>query len=159
MIGAFVVSFAVIAAIIWAIISFRNNKRSNDSPSRVVPMHEIVAHVVARIRDSDASKFWPGARRAIRQAALDGKIQIYGHKSEETGNSYATSWSLVSTVVPQGYWELADITEVATSAEHAEELMHHTRPHRLSDGRFTLQKIVYYAKLTAKWGEVIRKWP
>jgi hypothetical protein len=76
----------------------------------------------ARITDDDASKFWPGARLAIRQAALDGKVQIYGHKSEETGNHNGTSWSLVSTEVPQGYWEFADITEVATSTEYANEL-------------------------------------
>jgi hypothetical protein len=37
------------------------------------PMHKVISHVAARIFDSDASKFWPSARRAIRQAALDGR--------------------------------------------------------------------------------------
>lgn len=139
--------------------SWRLTRDTAVSPSEIAPMHEVVAHVAARIGDSDAAKFWPGARRTVRQAALDGSVQIYGHKAEETGNSYATSWSLVSTPVPRTYWELADITEIATSPQHADELLHSTRPHQLSDGRFTQERIGYYAKLTVRWSEVRQKWP
>jgi hypothetical protein len=153
-VGAFVVVFLVTITIVFATVSFRDRNRS-----RLVPMHEIVAHVADRIADHDKAKLWPRARRTIRQAALDGQVQIYGHTCEDTENSNGTSWSLVSTPVPQKYWELADITEVATSPQYAEELMHHTRPHRLSDGRFTQQKIIYYAKLTAKARDVKRTWP
>jgi len=127
--------------------------------SQTLPMHEVVARVAALITDNDPAKFWPATRRVIRQAALDGDVQIYGHKSEDTGGSFRTSWSLVTSPIPRTYWELADITEVATSAEHAEELMHNTRPHQLSDGRFTNEKIEYYAKLTAKRDDIRRKWP
>jgi hypothetical protein len=122
-------------------------------------MYKVISHVAARIADSDTSKFWPNARLAIRQAALDGSIQIYGQKSEDTGNSDATSWSGGRIPIPQAYWELADITEAATSPAHANELMSNTRPHRLSDGRFTQEKIEYYTKLTAKWSDVRQKWP
>ena len=121
---------------------------------RVAPMHEVVAHVARSIDDTDAAKFWPEARRVIRQAALDGKIKICGHKSEDTGNDTATSWSLVSTAIPQTYWELADITAHATAMTCADQFLVHTFPHRLSDGRFTQEKIPYYAKLTANWREV-----
>ena len=99
---------------------------------RVAPMHEIVTHVARSIDDADATKFWPEARRAIRQAALDGEIKICGHKSEDTGNDTATSWSLVSTAIPKAYWELADINSLATAITCADQLVGHTFPHRLS---------------------------
>jgi hypothetical protein len=152
-IGGLAVVFLLIAVAISVISWVRRKSRAGVSLPDVVPMHMVVARVAARIPNKDASKFWPGARLAIRQAALNGEIQIYGHQSEDTGNSNATSWSLVSTPVPRDYWELAEITEIATSPEHGEELLHQTRPHRLSDGRFTLQKIAYYAKLTANWAK------
>jgi hypothetical protein len=122
-------------------------------------MHEVVAHVAQRIDDRDMAKFWPKARQVIRQAALDGKIKICGHKSEETGNTTATSWSLVSTAVPQAYWELAEIAVGATAITCADQFWVHTFPHRLSDDRFTNEKISYYAKLTATWSEVDKIWP
>jgi hypothetical protein len=139
--------------------SWRLRPKETTASTQLAPMHEIVAHVAPRIPDTNASKCWPDARRAIRQAALKGDIQIYGHKSEDTGNPHATSWSLVSTPVPQTYWELADITPVATKPTVADELMHHTIQHQLSDGRFTQEQIAYYAKLTARWIDVKRKWP
>jgi hypothetical protein len=128
-------------------------------PRRVAPMHEIVAHVARWTDDTDTAKFWPEARRVIRQAALDGNIKIRGHKSEETGNVTETSWSLVSTAVPQAYWELAEITVGATVKTSADQFAVHTFPHRLSDGRFTQEKIPCYAKLTANWSEVKKIWP
>ena len=131
----------------------------SSTSSQLEPMYKVISYVASRISDNDVSKFWPVTRRAIRQAALDGRIQIYGHKSEDTGNSNATSWSLVDVPIPRAYWELADITEAATSSEYADELMHNTRPHQLSDGRFTQEKIEYYAKLMVKWGEVRQNWP
>jgi hypothetical protein len=133
--------------------------RPTDAIAQFAPMHEIVAHVAARIGDGDTSKFWPGARHAIRQAALDGSVQIYGHKSEDTGSSSGTSWSLVRSPIPRAYWELADITPSATMPAHDDELRHHTFPHRLSDGRFTQKEIVFYAKLSARWPELKSRWP
>jgi hypothetical protein len=126
---------------------------------RGAPMYEVVAHVARWIDDTDEAKFWPEARRVIRQAALDGKIKICGHKSEETGNATETSWSLVRTAVPQAYWELAEITVLATAISWADQFVVHTGPHRLSDGRFTQEKIPYFAKLTANWSEVKKIWP
>ena len=137
----------------------RGDASPGAGPQRVAPMHEVVAHVAQRIDDRDNAKFWPKARRAIRQAALDGKIKICGHKSEETGNTTATSLSLVSTAVPQAYWELAEIAVGATAMTCADQFWVHTSPHRLSDGRFTNEKISYYAKLTANWSEVEKIWP
>ena len=116
-------------------------------------------HVARSIDDTDATKFWPEARRVIRQAALDGEVKICGHKSEDTGNDTATSWSLVSTAIPKAYWELADINSLATAITCADQFVGHTFPHRLSDGRFTQEKIAYYAKLTANWSEVKKMWP
>ena len=134
-------------------------KKRGATENRVMPMHEVVSRVAARIGDDNSEKFWPTARRAIRQAALDGEIQIFGHKSEDTGRVNGTSWSLVSTPIPRTYWELADITETATYAGYADELMHSTREHQLSDGRFTNEKIAHYAKLTARYDEINEKWP
>lgn len=136
-----------------------SGKASARTARRVAPMHEVVAHVARSIDDTDAAKFWPEARRVIRQAALDGRMKICGHKSEETGNATATSWSLVSTAIPQAYWELADINSLATAITCADQFVGHTFPHRLSDGRFTQEKIPYYAKLTANWSEVKKIWP
>jgi hypothetical protein len=69
----------------------------------------------------------------------------------------ATLWSLVITAVPQAYWELAEIAVGATAITCADQFSVHTFPHRLSDGRFTNEKISYYAKLTANWSEVEKK--
>jgi hypothetical protein len=133
----------------------RGTARSN----RLAPMHRVVAHVAGRTSDKNQGQYWPDARRSIRQAALEGRIQVYGCKSEETDNPNATSWSFARTAVPPGYWELADITERATNENCADELGLHTFPHRLSDGRFTKERIAYYTKLFANWDEVKKAWP
>jgi hypothetical protein len=131
----------------------------SEASAQVAPIHEVVAHAAKWIDDKDAAKYWPEARRAIRQAALDGQIKIRGHKSEETGNDSGTSWSLVSTTIPQNYWELAEIRPCASTIMFGDDLVAHTFPHKLSDGRFTQERIAYYANLTANWSEVRRTWP
>jgi hypothetical protein len=144
----------------WPVVSEaakRLRGKNEAAADRLTPMHKVIEHVAGRIRDTNGSKFWPEARLAIRQAALDGHVQVYGHKSENTGNTGATSWSFVSTLIPRGYWELADLTETAY-AGYAEDFLPHTREHRLSDGRFTNEKIQYYAKTSANWSEVIKTW-
>lgn len=143
----------------WSRTNNRPLAKYSVARPETIPMHEVVARVVAKTHDDNSAKKWPDSRRAIRQAALDGEIQISGHKSEDTGGANGTSWSLVSTPIPKSYWELADITEVATYAGYADDLMHSTREHQLSDGRFTNEKISYYAKLTATRSEVEAKWP
>jgi hypothetical protein len=137
----------------------RLHGKGGSASDELAPMHKVVEHVADCISDKNKSKFWPEARRAIRQAALDGQIKIYGHKSEETGNPNATSWSLVRTPIPSSYWQFADIAVLATGAGFAEEFAVHTFPHQLSDGRFTNEKIPYYAKTSANWIGIIKIWP
>jgi hypothetical protein len=160
------VILALVSAWVAAYAVWANERRArNDAEAKLrpvvwdAPMHEVVAHVAERINDTDTAKFWPEVRRVIRQAALDGNILICGHKSEDTGNPTATSWSLVSTRVPQAYWEFADITVGATVKSSADRFGPHTLQHRLSDGRFTQEKIPYYAKLMANWSQIKEMWP
>ncbi len=146
----------------WPVISTPSNRTwgaSRGAVDRLAPMHEVIRHVAPRVNDVDASKFWPEARRAIRQAALDGRIEVYVCKSEETGNPSATSWSLVRTAIPSSYWQYADIAVLATDPAHADEFALHTFPHQLSDGRFTNEKIPYYAKSSVTWSGVTKTWP
>ena len=119
------------------------------------PMFKAVQHVSWRLDDRDAAKFWPGARLAIRQAALDKKITIRGHKSSEPMKG--SRWNAVETDIPSDYWETADIMPLATSPE-GDELLTHTLPHKYSDGWYG-EKIYLYAKLRIKWPEIIEVWP
>jgi hypothetical protein len=127
--------------------------------SREAPMHEVIKHVATRIGDMD--KFWPKARLAIRQAAIDDRLKIHGHKSEETISTHTTSYSAVKTLIPRTYWDSVDIwITAANKDEPMDKFINHTFSHKTADGLYTTtQMTVYYAKLSANWKEVINLWP
>jgi hypothetical protein len=119
------------------------------------PMFKAVQHVSWRLDDRNAAEHWPGARLAIRQAALDKKITIRGHKSAEPMKG--SRWNAVETDIPSDYWETADIMPLATTPE-GDELLTHTLPHKFSDGWYG-ETIYLYARLHIKWSEIVEVWP
>jgi hypothetical protein len=134
----------------------RSDVGTDDAEGRK-PLWKALAHVRNAINDSDSKACYPAARAALRQAALDGAIHIYGHKSDrpmgEGGN-----YSMVSTLIPQLYWETADIGPLATDAQFADRFDCLTFPHRMSAGKFGAE-INLYTKCTVIWDEVQKLWP
>lgn len=47
------------------------------------PVWKAVMHVAAVLHDTESNESYPAARTAIRQAALDGHLHVYGHKSDQ----------------------------------------------------------------------------
>ncbi len=120
------------------------------------PLWKAVEHVRNAISDRNDKEVFPAARTALRQAALDGHVHIYGHKSERLMGA-GGNYSLVSTLIPQAYWEAADIGPLATDAQFADRFDCMTFPHQMSDGRFG-KEIELYAKCTVIWREVVKQW-
>ena len=121
------------------------------------PLWKAVEHVRGAINDRNSKDAYPAARTALRQAALDGHVRIFGHKSERPMGA-GGNYSLVSTPIPQIYWETADIGPLATDAQFADRFDCLTFPHQMSDGRFG-KEIELYAKCTVIWYEITKQWP
>ncbi|HVB18079.1 MAG TPA: hypothetical protein VNF04_16195 [Stellaceae bacterium] len=126
------------------------------------PIYEIIAHVARRVGDADSEGFWPKARQVIREAALDKRLGLKGFRSEKEvlgGNDGMTAWHSVRSDVPNDYWINADISVLATSEEFSKRLGLNTFPQKLSNGKFTSEKIFLYAGLIGDWQEVQSLWP
>ena len=120
------------------------------------PIWKAVKHVAAVLHDTESNECYLAARTAIRQAALDGHLHVYGHKSDQpmgTGGNYST----VSTLIPRAYWEKADLSAISTSEEFSNRFDCHTFPHKMSRGKFGAE-IELYAKCTVSWREVAKQW-
>jgi hypothetical protein len=145
----------------WVAVMFSKNQifrlfpPSSDADVQWKPMHEAIAWVVSCIGEEKTKEFFPQARQAIRQAAVDGEITIRGHKS--AGLMGAGGYSDVLTSIPTSYWEAAEIG-VLTVEQEADGSPPHTFPHRYSGGRFG-EQIILYARLRVRWDEILRKWP
>lgn len=121
-----------------------------------MPIHQALAHVAMVIGDTDAAKYFPRARLAVRQAAFDGLITLCGNRSrKEMGAGLGKNE--VATPIPKEYWETAEITHMAT--DPAVDDHFHTFPHRFTDGIFGGTNIFLYARLRTIRREILKQWP
>lgn len=123
----------------------------------VVPIWRAIAHVRQTLNDTNEDEAFPATRRELRQAALDGRIHIHGHKSDLPMGA-GRNYSAVSTLIPQTYWEKADFSALATDPQFADRFDCLTFPHQMSGGKYG-EDIELYAKCTLNWHEVLKEWP
>jgi hypothetical protein len=80
------------------------------------PMSAAIAHVRSAIHDTNVKEYWPAARLALRQRALDGALHIRGRK--EMPSVYSTEGRRFRDVhedIPRDYWRDSQIDICAGS--------------------------------------------
>jgi hypothetical protein len=125
-----------------------------------IPMWEAVQHVAKALGDRDAGKFWPEARRGIRQKANDGALTVWGRKQLARGDKV---YSDVMTKIPKEYWELSQITAPAVSQDSF-DITHdgwqHTAPEFFDAwGAGGYQERNAYTALHLNRQEMKKQWP
>jgi len=88
------------------------------------PLWKAVQHVAVCIGEATDARYFPRARAALRQKALDGKLKIRGKKQLQAGTN---NFDSVYTDVPLRYWEEFQIGPVA-AVEHTHTDMVFTMP-------------------------------
>lgn len=126
-------------------------------PQRVprTRMWEALEWVAKVIGDDDHQRCFPDARREIRQAALNARVDIYGRKEIPPAHMTAEeSCREVWTQIPSDYWNDWRITEMAAGPLHDE------RPHTGAEEhiRTGLMSGRYWA-LRVDAEDLKREWP
>jgi hypothetical protein len=94
------------------------------APVYDTPIARLVAHVSNEIGEAAGTELFPATRRAIRQAALDGRIKLRGRKQIDVPGK--TEFSEVYTEIPAEYWKASVLNVLATDERHQPE--YHTDP-------------------------------
>jgi hypothetical protein len=126
------------------------------------PMYRAVEHVRGRIGDADATNFWPRTRRALRQAAYDGRVKIRGRKQLPERSMSKSDYSEIHTDIEEGYWEHSEINVLASSSEEkaqAQALYHVDPQTAFAWGPLGMDERKRYAELLVCWADVVREWP
>lgn len=93
-----------------------------------LPICRAVEYVRKVVGDNDAEQCFPVTRQAIRQAAFDGRISIYGRRElppPKRSSHHSDIWYLIEPI----YWERHEIGPMATDEEW--QAHEHTRPEPL----------------------------
>jgi hypothetical protein len=79
-----------------------------------MPMYSAIRHVASRIGDSDEKKNFEKSRGLLRQAALDGKIRIWGKRRVPTNSETEVKFSSVYSEIESTYWATSVISPMAS---------------------------------------------
>lgn len=120
------------------------------------PIARAVAHVRGAINDLNHEKCFPETLKAIRQAALDGKIKIRGRREIDTGPS--TTFSDVRSDIPSDYWKVSTIGAMATDEKYSTDT--HTNPETAyAWGPKGIYEKNRYTDLAVNMQEIKSVWP
>jgi hypothetical protein len=86
-----------------------------------MPIWQAVDHIRAVIGDNDVSNCFPATLIALRQAALNEEIEIWGRKENPPQTMKQESWRPVWTRIPADYWEEFNFTTFVTTNEYESE--------------------------------------
>lgn len=117
------------------------------------PIHKAVDYVALRIDDSDSGESYPTARHALRTAAHEGRITLYGKKKSK-GKSDP---SRLRTVVPADYWDDQELTLYATASSHLHWI--HTGPELGNNKEVIGYSREQYWEVLVSMDEVRKEWP
>ncbi|MEK6756217.1 MAG: hypothetical protein AABZ02_08710 [Bacteroidota bacterium] len=121
------------------------------------PIHEVIAHAARETSEVQGKEFYPLARIAVRQAAIDGSLRLRGKRQISEPHSLLT-FSSVHTDIPSSYWANSTINVLAAEAENA--ALYHTSPEAVwSWGKEGIYAKNYYAAIKADWTQVMALWP
>jgi len=131
--------------------------RNGEESENFVPIHNAVAHVAARIGDTDEGQCYPTTRTALRQKASDGSLQLRGRK--ELNIEGQTRFSDVHIDIPKEYWANSLIGSMATSSAYENRDTHTNPETAYSWGLKGVYEKNRYSSLLVEWNEVLRLWP
>jgi hypothetical protein len=117
-----------------------------------VPLWRVIEHVARVIGDKREDNYYATTRIRIRQAALDGKLQIRGRRKMKNLHQQLV-FTEVHSDIPSSYWVNSRISVLATAVETEVENLH-TAPETvdaLEDNS--------YAELQATRDAVLHLWP
>jgi hypothetical protein len=117
------------------------------------PLWKAVQHVAVCIGEANDARYFPRARAALRQKALDGKLKIRDRKQLQAGT---TNFDSVYTDISYRYWEDFQIGSVA-AVEHTHADIVFTIP--VSGAFWHGGDQTLYADLRTDPQEVKRLWP
>lgn len=116
------------------------------------PIYEAVDYVARKIDDRDSEKFYPRARHALRQAAFDRRITMYGEKELKDGYS-----SKLSTLMPHDFWSDQELNVMATGEYYIDHV--HTQPEQREGFKKLGQDREKYWGVRVSMDEVKSEWP
>lgn len=116
-----------------------------------MPIWKAVERVRTVLADNDRENCYPATLVALRQAALDERITIWGRKENRPSGLKEESWRPVWTAIPAGYWEDFEFTAFVTTDEYDSE--HTWNPNVAGFGRGNR-----YRDLKVDQAEIEREW-
>lgn len=117
-----------------------------------MPIWQAVHHVARIIGDTEENECYAGARAALRQAAVEGRIELWGRKDIAPEHMKDDRQSTVWTKIRRDYWEQYELNPLATAAIYPDR--EHTWDESLKGRRGNR-----YWALKADQAEMEREWP
>ncbi len=115
----------------------------------------MIEHVSEVIGEKNDEEILPKTRHAIRTAALNGHLRLYGCISKEVDKA---AYSSVVTEIPKEYWKSAEINAMATLEFYYDTENPLTNREKYTDGTFG-SPIYFYQNIEAYWPDVLKEWP
>lgn len=116
------------------------------------PIWKAVRQAALAIGDTDQNQSYPRARQAVRQAALEGRLEVWGQKDippqHYQDERHSTAW----TEIKPNYWEEYELNQVATAEFHSDQ--DHTWEEDLKSRRGKR-----YWSLKVDQAEIDKEWP
>lgn len=124
------------------------------------PIWKAIVHVAEVLGDSNNERGFPDALQAMRQAAIDGRIELRGRMQLPSSADYRNSdnYSAVYTYIPADYWRLSRIA-VTAAAEFWSDNYHTAPESTFSWGKHGRDEPNHYAALLVNWDGVVKLWP
>ena len=124
---------------------------------KFMPIHEGIAHVAARIGDTEQNDFFAASRKALRQHALDGTLRMRGRKQID-GPAGRSHFRDVEEDIPKSYWADTVLNYLTIDPQCNEARQ--TQPENAAAwGPKGILASNSYAALRAYWPDVAALWP
>ncbi len=123
------------------------------------PIFMAIQCIRERTGDTNAAKFWPATRLALRQAAYDKRLKVRGRKQLPENNPHTGGeYSDLFTDVDSSYWATSEINVLATEQDHQSD--YHTDPQTaFAWGKQGIYERNRYVELKINWADILREWP
>jgi hypothetical protein len=123
------------------------------------PTFIAIRYLSEKLGDKDERNCFPLARRELRQAAYNKRVQLRGRKQlADKGVFKEGDYSDIHTDINSDYWINSEINALATSSQA--QTHYHTDPQTaFAWGPKGLGERNRYAELLVSWPDVLREWP
>jgi hypothetical protein len=121
----------------------------------LLPVWLAVAHVSEAIGDQNIKHCYPKSIEALRHAAENGALEIWGRKQNP---AYESQYWLNHTLIDPEYWRISTINVLSTDRNYRDH--YHTLPRRVESwGRRGIYERKRYADLQVNAAQLAALWP